>query len=244
VIIGFNGSLLTKHKRKLEYYAALGKVAAEKTTVPAALLLNEASSFQQIVQAIRYGFNAVMFDGSFLPFNKNINLTKKIVEVAHSAGVCVEAQCDPLPLAKDGVFFRKIKKANMTDPKKAAEFVNKTGIDALSISIGNIHLLYKGEARLDFTRLKSIREAVDIPLVLHGATGIADDSIKKAILQGISKVNVGTILRMTFTNCIRMALEKSPSIDPEGILKSAEQELKKLIKSKIKVFGCAAKAKS
>lgn len=243
VIIGFNGGFLATRKRELEYYAAIGKVTTEKATVPTVLLLNEASGFQQIVQGIGCGFSSVMIDGSFLPFDKNINLTKKVVEVAHSVGVCVEAQLDVLPHAKDGVFLGDVK-AFMTDPKKAAEFVNETGIDALSVSVGNIHALYKGKAEIDFDRLKEIRELVDIPLVLHGATGIPDDSVKKAIEVGVCKINIGTALRSAFTNGMRKALEKRQLTDPEEVLESAEQEMKKLIKSKMKTYGCAAKAET
>lgn len=243
VIIGFNGGLLAAHERELEYYAAIGKVAVEKATVPAVLILNEASGFQQIVQGIRYGFSSVMIDGSFLPFDKNINLTRKVVEVAHSVSVCVEAQLDALPHAKDGVFLGDVK-VFMTDPKKAAEFVSRTGIDALSVSIGNIHALYKGEAEIDFSRLREIRELVDVPLVIHGATGIPDDSIKKIIQLGVCKINIGAALRLAFTNGMRKALEKSPLIDPEDILESAERELKQLIKGKMKIYGCTAKAET
>jgi ketose-bisphosphate aldolase len=208
VIIGFNEGLLATHKRELKYYAAVGKVAVKKATVPVVLPLNEASGFHQIVRGIRYGFSAVRIDGSFLPFDKNISLTKKVVEVAHSVNVCVKAQLDTLSHARDGVFLGEVEEAYMTEPERVAEFVDETGIDALSISIGNIHALRKGEAKIDFGRPKEIRKLVDVPLVAHGATGISDDPIKEAIQLGICKVDIGTALRLAFTNGIRKALGK------------------------------------
>jgi ketose-bisphosphate aldolase len=244
VIIGFNGGLLAGHGRDLTYYVAVGKAAVEKATVPAVLLLNEASGFQQIVQGIRLGFSCVMIDGSSLPFDENVDLTRKVAEVAHASGLFVEGQLDKLPHAEDGLFLGQVGEALMTDPNRAAQFVRDTGVDALSVSVGNIHCLYEREARIDLERLSEIRDLVDIPLVMHGATGIRDDSIKKAIELGVCKVNLGTQLRLGFTKGIKEALENRRLIDPEDILAAAEQEMKNLIKSKMKVYGCVARAQS
>jgi len=237
VIVGFNGGFLAARKRELEYYAALGKTAVENATVPTLLLLNEASDFQQVVESLRFGFTSVMIDGSSLPFDENVNLTRRVVQVAHSAGACVEAQLDALPHAKEGIFVGQVNEASMTDPRRAAEFVHETEVDALSVSVGNVHILYRGEARIDFGRLKEIRDLVDIPLVIHGATGIPDDSVRKAIQVGICKVNLGTALRRAFANGMRKALEEASLTDPEEILESAEQEMKELVKTKMKVYG-------
>mgnify|MGYP001044994965 CR=1 FL=1 len=237
VIVGFNGGFLAARGRELEHYAALGKIAVEKATVPTLLLLNEASDFQQVTESLRLGFTSVMIDGSSLPFDENVNLTRRVVQIAHSAGACVEAQLDTLPHAKEGVCVEEVKLASLTDPRRAAEFVHETGVDALSVSVGNIHTLYRGEARIDFGRLKEIRDLVGIPLVMHGATGIPDDSLKKAIRAGICKVNLGIALRRAFTNGMKKALEKPSLTDPEEILESGEREMKELVKSKIKVYG-------
>jgi fructose/tagatose bisphosphate aldolase len=210
VIIGLNGGLSARHEHDLEYYAALGKAAVEKTTVPAVLLLNEASGFQQITQGVRLGFSCVMIDGSFLPFDENVDLTRRVAEVAHAAGVFVEGQCDELPHAEDGLFLGRVDEAHMTDPNRAAQFVRDTG--------------------------------VDVPLVIHGATGIGDDSIKEVIKLGVCKVNLGTQLRLAFTKGMKEALESRGLIDPERVLAAAEQEMKQLIELKMKVYGCAARA--
>ena len=244
VIIGFNGTIVDEHRRDLEYYAAIGKVAARKAQVPVGLILNEASGFEQIILGIRYGFPTVMIDGSSMTFENNVRLTRKVVDVAHSANVSVEGQSDELPHSKAGILPEKDIKTNMTDPKKAQDFVNRTGVDALSVSVGNVHVLYKEYAEIDFERLEEIAKAVDIPLVLHGATGIKDDSIKKAIELGICKINLGTALRLTFTVGIRNALGVRSLAEPEGVLELAEFELKEFVKTKMRVYGSSGKVKT
>ncbi len=241
IIIGFNGSLLAARARDLEGYATIGKVMAEKASVPTALLLNEAQDFQQIVQGIKCGFSSVMIDGSSLPLDENIKLTRKIVEVCHSVGVSVEGQMNELPHAEDGEFHGDIT-GFLTVPEKAAYFVRETDLDALSISVGNIHILYKEKAKIDFRRLEKIRELIGIPLVVHGATGISDDDIQRMLRLGVCKINIGTELRVRFKNGMKKAIEKSYVIDPEEILGMAEQEMKHLVKSKIKIYGCAGRA--
>lgn len=244
VIIGFNGTILEQHGCELEYYATVGKTAVEKAQVPVALILNEASSFDQIVKGIRCGFSSVMIDGSSMPLEDNIKLTRKVVEVAHSVGVPVEGQFDELPHAIEGILSKNVAKSNMTDPSKARDFVKQTGIDALSVSVGNVHVLYKQQAEIDCERVRMVAEAVGIPLVVHGATGIKDDSIKKAIEAGICKVNIGTALRSVFTAAMRKAIENRPFVGPEEVLDSGELELKVFVKKKMKVYGSSGRAKS
>jgi len=241
VIIGFNGGFLSARRRELESYAIMGRMMAEKAAIPVALLLNEAADFQQCVQGIKWGFSSLMFDGSFLPLDENIKLSKKIVEVSHSVGVSVEGQMDELPHAKGGVFNGSLKDF-LTDPEKAAYFVRETGIDALSISVGNIHVLYKEKTRIDFSLLERTRELIDIPLVIHGATGISDDDIRRMIKLGVCKINIGTELRLRFIDGMKKAIEKKHVIDPEEILDLAEQEMKDLIKNKMRIYGCAGRA--
>jgi len=242
LIVGFNGGFLEKHKCELEYYAQIGKAAVNLTTVPATSLLNEASGFEQIIRAIRLGFSAVMIDVASLPFEKAIKLTKKIVKVAHLADVCVEAQFDEIPEAKNGV-LEKVEETSMTDPKKAAKFVNETGVDALSISVGNVHGLYRQKAKINFPLIKEIRETTGIPLVLHGATGISDEDARKAASLGVCKINIGHALRIAFASVMRRNLEKKVSpLDLESIADLAIKEMKKIIKDKMKAYGSANKA--
>jgi ketose-bisphosphate aldolase len=244
VIIGFNGTILEQHGCELEYYAAVGSTAVEKAQVPVVLILNEASSFDQIVKGIRCGFSSVMIDGSSMSLEDNVKLTRKVVEVAHSVDVSVEAQFDELPHAIEGVLPKKVAKDSMTDPRKAHDFVKQTGIDALSVSVGNVHVLYKQQVEIDCERVRMVAEAVGIPLVVHGATGIKDDSIKKAIEAGISKVNIGTALRSVFTAGMRKAFANTPLVGPEEVLDSGELELKGFVKKKMKAYASSGKAKS
>ncbi|MEM2913904.1 MAG: class II fructose-bisphosphate aldolase [Candidatus Bathyarchaeia archaeon] len=240
LIIGFNGGILEMHKYELEYYASIGKDAVRLAEVPATLLLNEVSGIQQIVRAIRAGFSAVMIDVSHLPFEKAIDVVKKIVEISHLVDVCVEAQFDALKEAKNGVLEAN-NNVSFTDPKKAARFVEETDVDALSISVGNVHGLYAGKASLNLPLIQRIRETVDVPLVLHGATGISDDDIKRAVELGVCKINIGHALRLAFADTIRKALEKSVPTDLESISDLAENEMENLIRSKMKVYGCAGR---
>jgi len=241
LIVGFNGGFLEMHKYELEYYASIGKAAVDLAVVPATILLNEVSGFPQVMRALRSGFSAVMIDVSSFPFEKGMKLTKRIVKLAHPVNVAVEAQFDELPHAKKGV-LRGGEKANMTDPKKALNFVEETGVDALSVSIGNVHSLYEAKAKLDLTRLREIRESVQTPLVLHGATGISDDDAQKAVQAGVCKINIGHALRLAFADAMKSILERGLSTDMEGFADRAETQLRKLVREKMRVYGCAGRA--
>lgn len=142
---------------------------------------------------MRLGFMAVMVDFSNRPFKENVKLTRRVVEICHSMGVAVEGQLDRIPSAEDGAPPRGIEKY-LTDPSEAARFARETGVDALSMSVGNVHGPYKAKARLDFERIEELKE-IGVPLVLHGGTGISDEEAKKAVEAGVAKINVGFELR-------------------------------------------------
>ncbi|HHY16124.1 MAG TPA: ketose-bisphosphate aldolase, partial [Firmicutes bacterium] len=161
----------------IEYIAGMGKVAAEKAKVPVAINLDHGTSFTQVVQCIRHGFSAVMIDASQYPFEENIALTKKVVEIAQPVGVSTEGELGKIGGVEDDVSVETAD-ATFTDPKEAAEFVERTQVDALAIAIGTAHGVYKGVPKLDFARLEKIAATVDIPLVLHGASGVSDEDIR------------------------------------------------------------------
>jgi fructose-bisphosphate aldolase class II len=226
----------------IEYIAGLAKTAAEKATVPVALNLDHGTSFTQVVQCIRHGFSAVMIDGSQHPYEDNIAITQKVIEVAHPCGVSVEAELGKIGGVEDDIKVESAD-ATFTDPKEAAEFVERTKVDALAIAIGTAHGVYKGEPKLDFDRLAEITAATDVPLVLHGASGVGDESIRKAVSLGICKINIDTELRQAFTKAVQEVVHTSPKeFDPRKLLGPAREAMKEVVRYKMRLFGSAGRA--
>jgi len=226
----------------LDYIVAMVRAAAEKVKVPVALHLDHGTSFEQAVQCIRAGFSSVMYDGSKLPLEENIAATLAVVKVARAVGVSVEAELGRIGGTEDDISVSD-REATMTVPEEAQEFVARTGVDALAVAIGTAHGVYKGEPKLDFDRLKAIADLVDVPLVLHGASGVPDEAIKRAISLGICKVNIDTNLRQAFVAAIvRVLSEKPGEIDPRKLLGPAREALKQVVKEKISLFGSAGRA--
>lgn len=174
-------------------FVAICKSMAEEYGVDVVLHLDHAKDFGEIRKAIRAGYSSVMFDGSSLPFKENILETKQVVNFAKKYGVSVEAELGTVGGTEDGIVVSQ-DKVYYTDPKNAVKFVAETGIDALAVAIGTNHGQYKSKTNISFDQLKQIKEAVDIPLVIHGGTGVKDDDVKKVIDLGIRKFNVGTEL--------------------------------------------------
>ncbi|MBI5125875.1 MAG: class II fructose-1,6-bisphosphate aldolase [Planctomycetes bacterium] len=232
--------------------------------VPAALHLDHGGSVEVVLKAIRNGFTSVMIDGSHLDFNKNMGLTRRVVEVAHPVGVSVEAELGRLGGIEDEVAGE----VQLTDPEAAGRFIKETGVDALAVAIGTSHGAYKfrGEPRLRTDLVKRIKDLVNIPLVLHGASsvekeivdmaelygarlkgakGIPLESIREAIKNGINKINIDTDLRLAFTASIRKVLMESPEeFDPRKILGPARELMVQTMRNKMKVFGSSGKALS
>lgn len=226
----------------LEYITALTKVAAENTSVPVGLHLDHGTSFEQTVKCIRYGFTSVMIDGSKLSLEENIALTNRVLEVARAVGVSVEAEIGKIGGTEDDITVNEWE-ANLTDPMEAKEFTDATGVDALAIAIGTAHGQYKGTPKLDFERLQKIKELINIPIVLHGSSGVPDEAIAKAIQLGVRKVNIDTNLREAFVAGVREVLENDPKqIDPRKILGPAKAKMSEVIREKIRLFGSAGKA--
>jgi len=169
------------------------RARAEEVPVPVAILLDHGAGLDQCVQAIRYGCTDVMFDGSRLPLEENLAQTRVIARAAHAAGVGVEAELGHVGQAGD-LENPAHWGAGFTDPTEAAGFVRETGIDFLAVAIGTAHGIYRGEPRLAMERLQEIRRRVDVPLVLHGGTGLGGEPLQAAIAGGIAKINVSTDL--------------------------------------------------
>jgi fructose-bisphosphate aldolase class II len=156
--------------------------AAHRAKVPVAVILDHGKSLEDVMKAIYLGASSVMFDGSHLPFEENVSQTKEVVRVAHAVGVCVEAELGAVGLEEGGP------DSTLTDPNLAVDFVQKTGVDTLAISFGNAHGVYRGEPSLDLDRVRKIHSMVDVPLVMHGASGLAEDEYPRIIASGISKI--------------------------------------------------------
>jgi len=221
----------------LEYFATIVNMRAVRSSVSVALHLDHAFKFEYIIRALRSGFTSVMFDGSRLPYEKNVEITRKVVEVAHSVGVSVEAELGNVG-GLEGDTWSHTDESLYTDPDVAQDFVDQTGIDSLAPAIGNAHGFYTQEPKLDFERLKKIKEKVQIPLVLHGATGIPLDDLKKAINLGIRKINLATVVHHTYVEGVKEYLKRHPG-ENRNLLRGARQPLKKLIKDQLEAFGSA-----
>ncbi|MCL4394298.1 MAG: class II fructose-bisphosphate aldolase [Chloroflexi bacterium] len=184
--------------------AAYVRCRAEETDVPVSLMLDHGASVEQCLQMLSYGFTDVMFDGSKLPLEENIAQTRRVVEAAHAAGAGVEAELGHVGM---GDQYESLggKRIGFTDPKSAGRFVEETGVDFLAIAFGNAHGLYKGEPRLDLELVAEIRQRVNVPLVMHGGTGLSDEQFHGAIAAGISKINFATSIMNAAADNMRQA---------------------------------------
>lgn len=212
-------------------------------TVPVAIHLDH-GSYEGAKKAIEAGFTSVMFDGSHFPLEENLEKTKEIVELAHSKGISVEAEVGGIGGEEDGVTSAG-ELADVEECKKLASL----GIDFLAAGIGNIHGVYPADWQgLNFERLQEISDAVKMPIVLHGGTGIPDDQIKKAISLGVSKINVNTECQLVFAEATRKYIEagkdqQGKGFDPRKLLADGTQAIVDKVEEKIEMFGSANSAK-
>jgi len=251
---------------RLNYLMKMVEAATENSDIPVAIHLDHGPDFETCKQCIDAGFTSVMIDGSKYDFEENIELTKKVVDYAHSKGVVVEAELGKLAGIEDDVNVSS-EDAKYTDPAQAEEFVKRTGCDSLAIAIGTSHGAYKfkGEAKLRFDILAKIKELIpNTPIVLHGAStvipelvemcnkyggdipgakGVPDEILNEASKSGVSKINVDTDLRLAMTAQIRKVFAEEPSsFDPRKYLTPAREEVKNTVSHKIKnVFGSSDK---
>ena len=225
----------------VEMLAAMVRTLANQTNIPVALHLDHGTDFKQIMLCIRNGFTSVMIDASKKPLEGNIETTKLICEIAHAVNVSVEAEIGKIGGTEDNVTVSE-REATFTDPDEAEELVKKTGIDSLAIAIGTAHGPYKGEPKLDFDRLKVIKERLNMPIVLHGSSGVPEDSIKKAVSLGVNKINIDTDIRLAFSRAVRDFVASSDAYDPRKIIGPAREAMIEVISEKMIMFGSAGKA--
>jgi ketose-bisphosphate aldolase len=253
VIVGFGGGFLMQPERPypepLEYYAGLGLAAAHVASVPVALLLNETDSFDQIKRAIELGFNAIMVENERLSAGEYQELVRQVVNWAHRHEVTVEAQIGQLPAHASAGGHH----GSLTDPQDARAFAQSTGVDALAVSIGNIHIMTRGGAAIDLKLLADIDREVGLPLVVHGGTGFPLRKARQAVRCGAAKFNFGTGLKQAYLRSLQSNLKKyhepmnpHPFVGMGGrkdILVAARQAVKREVIKLLKAFGSAGKAK-
>ncbi|MWP47292.1 tagatose bisphosphate family class II aldolase [Gilliamella sp. Pas-s27] len=224
-----------------EYLINICKTAAQTKHFPFALHLDHHEDIKDIQAKIEAGIRSIMIDASHHPFEENINIVRKTVEFSHKFNASVEAELGRLGGQEDDLIVDN-KDSAFTDPSAAKEYVERTGIDSLAVAIGSAHGMYKGEPKLDFERLAKIRDKVDIPLVLHGASGIPDAMVKKSISLGICKVNVATELKIAFSDALKQDFKTHPDAnDPRHYMQPAKLAMAQIIEDKIRICGSAGK---
>jgi ketose-bisphosphate aldolase len=254
VIIGFGCMMVSEtwlDMGGIEILGSLGLAFAERTRMPVALLLNEAHTYQACLEGIQAGFNAVMLDTSAWQIEPAIEQVSELVRVAHSQDVAVEAELGHLPDATEqGI---DVSLASLTDPEEAASFVERTGVDCLAVSIGNVHLLTHSLAHIDLTRLAAIHEHISLPLVIHGGTGFPPEAEHEAIHYRAAKFNVGTILKKTFLAGIResvLALDGSANVHDvlgshreQDYLLEGKRSMQAKVQEYLQLYGSCGRAR-
>jgi fructose-bisphosphate aldolase class II len=208
-------------------------------TVPVAIHLDHGSSFEKCKEAIDAGFTSVMIDASHHPFEENVEITKKVVDYAHSKGVSVEAELGTVGGQEDDVSGSII----YADPQECVELVKRTGIDCLAPALGSVHGPYKGEPNLGFKEMEEIGNLTGMPLVLHGGTGIPTKDIQRSVSLGTAKINVNTENQIASARTVREVLAAKPEeYDPRKYLGPARDAIKETVIGKMREFGSAGRA--
>lgn len=224
-----------------ENIVAIVEALSEDHGIPLSLHLDHHEDFGDIEYKVKAGIRSAMIDGSHLSYDDNVNIVRQVVELCHRNDVSVEAELGRLGGIEDDLVVDE-KDTLYTNPQQAVDFVERTGIDSLAVAIGTAHGLYKHEPKLDFDRLEEIRKVVSIPLVLHGASGLPDADIQRAISLGVCKVNVATELKIAFSGALKEYFESNPDAeDPRKYMKPAKAAMKEVVKKVIRVCGSEGK---
>ena len=229
---------------RLEYWFALAKLAAEKATVPVCIHLDHANTLEQVMRAANIGFSSVMLDASASPFEENISRSKEVVDAVQKKGITVEAELGHVGNGWVGSGEGSESGPDMlTEPEKVAEFVDRTKVDALAVSIGTSHGVYMKAPELDIPRLDRIKSFSDIPLVLHGGSGTPEDQMNNAIAHGICKVNIYSELLTAWNTAMLDELKQLPHMAawPAVLRKKPDAAMREVIRQKIRFFGSEGK---
>ncbi len=223
----------------LRYMSEIGKVAAQSVSAPIGLHLDHADA-DEVLVAMGLGFTSVMFDGGALPFEANVAETQRLRAISRGLDVCLEAEIGAVPrVDASGKLDEAVA---LTDVSEATAFIAATGVDTLAIALGSVHAVRTKSVSLDLDRLREIRAAVDVPLVLHGSSGVTDEHIRQGIALGLCKVNVATQLVQAFTGAVRGVLAEPNEIDPRRYLGPARAAMTERVRERIRMVGAAGKA--
>ncbi|MBN1298171.1 MAG: class II fructose-bisphosphate aldolase [Actinobacteria bacterium] len=221
---------------------AIIKELADESDVPVAMILDHGTNTEIIKNCILSGWSSVMIDGSSYPYEENIKITKKIVELAHSKNVSVEGELGHIGGKEEHISVDS-SEVLLTDPEKAVEFQKKTGIDSLAVAIGTKHGFYDSKYELDFNRLGKIMDLTDFPIVIHGCSGLAEKDLKRLISFGVSKMNISTEIKHIYIDSCRQYIEDHPDeYEPVKKISFVQQQVKDLVKKYMDIFGSTNKA--
>jgi tagatose 1,6-diphosphate aldolase GatY/KbaY len=219
---------------------ALCLAAARGADVPIAVQLDHSASADAIRAALDAGVSSIMADGSHLPYDENIAFTSEMAALAHARGAAVEAELGRLTGTEDGLTVHEYE-SKLTDPAQAADFVTRTRADALAVCIGNVHGHYRGEPKLDFERLEALRQVVPAPLVLHGASGLPQPLVRRAIELGVCKLNVNTEVRDAYLGALAASLSAGKRLDLLDLMRAATDAMQALVGAKLRLFGSSGR---
>lgn len=215
--------------------------AARDTPAPISVHLDHSTSEREIRAALDAGLLSIMADGSHLPYDENVAFTRAMADLVHAYGGAVEAELGRLSGTEDSLTVPE-HEARLTGRAQAAEFAARTGVDALAVCVGNIHGRYRTEPRLDFDRLAAIREALSVPLVLHGASGLCEAAVRLAIGLGVAKFNVNTEVREAYVEALKTCLDGSRPADLADLMEAAIRAMRAIVAAKLRLFGSAGMA--
>jgi fructose-bisphosphate aldolase class II len=257
VLLGFSGIYLPHQQRlrraPLSVYSSMGLEVCRQISVPSALVFNESPRKDWVIEAIDRGFGMVMFSDEQLSYSEQITQVQQVVEIAHQAGVAVEGEAESLPGIAGNLTEIPIE-TPMTGVDAAREFVDETGVDAFAVSIGQVHYHGRREVHLDLGLLSNLKSALDVPLVLHGATSVHPQDLTAAVQCGIRKINVGSALKQVYFEALRKVCGSAgDTYNPyqvvgsglkEDVLMSGRIALQQKVEDYMQLFGCAGKASS
>jgi fructose-bisphosphate aldolase class II len=233
VILQISENAVRFHHGRLAPIAAAARAVADASTVPVALHLDHVESDELLAQAAANGFGSVMYDASRLPYDRNVAATSAAARACRRAGLWIESELGEVG-GKDGAHAPGAR----TDPVEAAAYVTATGVDALAVAVGSSHAMHTRTARLDHALIAQLRDSVQVPLVLHGSSGVPDDELTAAVRAGMAKINIGTALNLAFTGAVRTTLGDRPDlVDPRRYLAPAREAMAATVARAVRLLG-------